>query len=130
MDFGVVFSPLPGPPVSTARPFSDWMRAAETVCTTLVHAGFRSVVFTHSYQYGGMQPLVTMARLAPAADPLRMATQVLLLPLLNAADVAYNVVTLDHICAGRLDLGIGLVRHPFSFDMFGSLCDTSLHIGT
>jgi len=111
MDFGVVFSPLPGPPVSAARLFSDWMRAAETVCTTLVHAGFRYIVFTHSYQYGGMQPLVTMARLAPAADPLRMATQVLLLPLLNAADVAYNVVTLDHICAGRLDLGIGLAYH-------------------
>jgi alkanesulfonate monooxygenase SsuD/methylene tetrahydromethanopterin reductase-like flavin-dependent oxidoreductase (luciferase family) len=87
------------------------MRAAETVCTTLVRAGFRFVVFTHSYQYGGMQPLVTMARLAPVAAPLRMATQVLLLPLLNAADVAYNVVTLDHICAGRLDLGLGLAYH-------------------
>jgi alkanesulfonate monooxygenase SsuD/methylene tetrahydromethanopterin reductase-like flavin-dependent oxidoreductase (luciferase family) len=111
MDFGVVFSPLPGPSVSATRPFSDWMRAAETVCTTLVHAGFRYIVFTHSYQYGGMQPLITMARLAPAADPLRIATQVLLLPLLNAADVAYNVVTLDHICAGRLDLGIGLAYH-------------------
>ena len=69
MDFGVVFSPLPGPPVGATRPFSDWMRAAETVCTTLVRVGFRSIVFTHSYQYGGMQPLVTMARLAPAADP-------------------------------------------------------------
>src|SRR5256712_915697 len=111
MDLGVVFSPLPGPPVGATRPFSDWMCAAETVCTTLVRAGFRYIVFTHSYQYGGLQPLVTMARLAPAADPLRMATQVLLLPLLNAADVAYNVVTLDHICGGRLDLGIGLAYH-------------------
>ena len=111
MDFGVVFSPLPGPPVGAMRPFSDWMRTAETVCTALARAGFRFIVFTHSYQYGGMQPLVTMARLAPAADPLRMATQVLLLPLLNAADVAYNVVTLDHICSGRLDLGIGLAYH-------------------
>src|SRR4030095_977784 len=106
-----VFSPLPGPSVSATRPFSDWMRAAETVCTTLVHAGFRYIVFTHSYQYGGMQALITMAGLAPPADPLRIATQVLLLPLLNAADVAYNVVTLDHICAGRLDLGIGLAYH-------------------
>jgi alkanesulfonate monooxygenase SsuD/methylene tetrahydromethanopterin reductase-like flavin-dependent oxidoreductase (luciferase family) len=87
------------------------MHAAETVCATLVRAGFRFVVFTHSYQYGGMQPLVTMARLAPVVAPLRMATQVLLLPLLNAADAAYNVVTLDHICAGRLDLGIGLAYH-------------------
>src|SRR5262245_392720 len=34
MDFGVVFSPLPGPPVGATHPFSDWMRAAETVCTT------------------------------------------------------------------------------------------------
>jgi alkanesulfonate monooxygenase SsuD/methylene tetrahydromethanopterin reductase-like flavin-dependent oxidoreductase (luciferase family) len=40
-----------------------------------------------------------------------MATQVLLLPLLNAADVAYNVATLDHIGEGRLDLGIGLAYH-------------------
>jgi alkanesulfonate monooxygenase SsuD/methylene tetrahydromethanopterin reductase-like flavin-dependent oxidoreductase (luciferase family) len=58
-----------------------------------------------------MQPLVTMARLAPVTGSLRMATQVLLLPLLNAADVAYNVATLDHIGEGRLDLGIGLAYH-------------------
>ena len=119
MDVGVVFSPLPGPPVGPTHPFHDWMRAAEAVCTTLVRAGFRSVVFTHSYQYGGMQPLVTMARLAPVADPLRMATQVLLLPLLQAADVAYNVVTLDHICAGRLDLGIGLAYHLKEVELGG-----------
>ena len=30
MDLGVVFSPLPGPPVGVTRPFSDWMRAAES----------------------------------------------------------------------------------------------------
>lgn len=111
MDFGVVFAPLPGTPVGSSRPFSDWMRAAERVFTTIADVGFRFVAFTHSYQYGGMQPLVTMARLAPAAGTLRMATQVLLLPLLNAADVAYNVVTLDHICEGRLDLGIGIAYH-------------------
>ena len=69
MDVGVVFSPLPGPPVGPTHPFHDWMRAAEAVCTTLVRAGFRSVVFTHSYQYGGMQPLVTMARVAALGVP-------------------------------------------------------------
>jgi alkanesulfonate monooxygenase SsuD/methylene tetrahydromethanopterin reductase-like flavin-dependent oxidoreductase (luciferase family) len=119
MDIGAVFSPLPGTPVGSTRPFSDWMGAAEQVCTTLARAGFRFVVFTHSYQYGGMQPLVTMARLAPAAAPLRMATQVLLLPLLNAADVAYNVVTLDHICEGRLDLGLGLAYHLKEVELGG-----------
>lgn len=119
MDFGVVFAPLPGPPVGPSRPFSDWMRAAETVLTTVAQSGFRFIAFTHSYQYGGMQPLVTMARLAPAAGTLRMATQVLLLPLLNAADVAYNVVTLDHICQGRLDLGIGIAYHLRELELAG-----------
>jgi len=119
MDFGVVFAPLPGAPAGPSRPFSDWMQAAEQVCITIAQAGFRFVVFTHSYQYGGMQPFVTMARLAPAAGTLRMATQVLLLPLLNAADVAYNVVTLDHISAGRLDLGIGIAYHLRELEVGG-----------
>src|SRR5262249_46144107 len=119
MDFGVVFAPLPGTPVGPSRPFSDWMHAAERLCTTIAQAGFRFIVFTHSYQYGGMQPFVTMARLAPAAGTLRMATQVLLLPLLNAADVAYNVVTLDHISAGRLDLGIGIAYHLKELEVGG-----------
>src|SRR5262249_26491367 len=119
MDFGVVFAPLPGTQVGPSRSFSDWMRAAERVCTTITQAGFRFVVFTHSYQYGGMQPFVTMARLAPATGTLRMATQVLLLPLLHAADVAYNVVTLDHISEGRLDLGIGIAYHLKELEVGG-----------
>jgi alkanesulfonate monooxygenase SsuD/methylene tetrahydromethanopterin reductase-like flavin-dependent oxidoreductase (luciferase family) len=75
------------------------MDAAEQVCATLERVGFRYVVVTHTYQYGGLQPLVTLARLSPATGSLRLATQVLLLPLLNAADAAYNVATLDHICS-------------------------------
>jgi hypothetical protein len=67
VDFGAIFSLLPGTPVGSTCPFGDWMRAAEHVCTTLARAGFRFVVFTYSDQYGGMQPLMTMARLAPAA---------------------------------------------------------------
>ncbi|MBI3326423.1 MAG: LLM class flavin-dependent oxidoreductase [Nitrospinae bacterium] len=119
MDVGVVFLPLPGTPVGRSRLFHDWMRDAETMLTTVAQVGFRYIAFTHSYQYGGMQPFVTMARLAPAAGTLRMATQVLLLPLLNAADVAYNVVTLDHICEGRLDLGIGIAYHLRELELGG-----------
>ena len=67
------------PPVGAMRPFSDWMRR-ETVCDRHSHVRASALSSLPPYQYGGMQPLVTMARLAPAADPLRMATQVLLLP--------------------------------------------------
>jgi hypothetical protein len=42
---------LPGPPVSATRPFSDWMRTAETVCTTLARAGFRYIVSADLLQY-------------------------------------------------------------------------------
>jgi hypothetical protein len=51
MDFGVVFSPLPGPPVGVTRSFSDWMRAAEIVCSTLTRAGFRSIVLHVTCQF-------------------------------------------------------------------------------
>lgn len=119
MQFGTMFMPLVGPPVSPTRTFRDWIEAAERVSATLERVGFSYAVFTHSYQNGGMQPLTTMARLAPAMGSLRMATQVLLLPLLNAADVAYNVATLDHICEGRLDLGIGLAYHHRELELAG-----------
>ena len=52
-----------------------------------------------------------------------MATQVLLLPLLNAADVAYNVVTLDHLSEGRLDLGIGIAYHLKELEVWGASPD-------
>ncbi len=119
MEFGATLAPLLGPPVSATHSFRDWMATAERVCTTLERVGFRYVVITHTYQYGGMQPLVTLARLAPATGSLRMATQVLLLPLLNAADAAYNIATLDHICEGRFDLGIGLAYHHRELELAG-----------
>ena len=66
-----------------------------------------------------MQPLVLISRIAPISGVQRLATQVLLLPLLNAMDVAYNVATLDHIAEGRLDLGIGLEYHPQELEPSG-----------
>jgi alkanesulfonate monooxygenase SsuD/methylene tetrahydromethanopterin reductase-like flavin-dependent oxidoreductase (luciferase family) len=39
---------------------------------------------------------------------MRLKTSMLLLPLLNPVDVAENVVTLDHITHGRLDLGVAI----------------------
>ena len=39
---------------------------------------------------------------------MRLKTSVLLLPMLNAVEVAENVATLDHICHGRLDVGVAI----------------------
>jgi alkanesulfonate monooxygenase SsuD/methylene tetrahydromethanopterin reductase-like flavin-dependent oxidoreductase (luciferase family) len=54
------------------------------------------------------QPIPLLARLAPDSGALRLKTSMLLLPLLNAVDVAENVATLDHITHGRLDLGVAI----------------------
>jgi len=54
------------------------------------------------------QPIPMLARLAPETGQMRLKTSMLLLPLLNPVDVAENVVTLDHITHGRLDLGVAI----------------------
>jgi alkanesulfonate monooxygenase SsuD/methylene tetrahydromethanopterin reductase-like flavin-dependent oxidoreductase (luciferase family) len=54
------------------------------------------------------QPIPLLARLAAETGDLRLKTSMLLLPLLNAVDVAENVATLDHITHGRLDVGVAI----------------------
>ena len=54
------------------------------------------------------QPFPMLARLAPETGAMRLRTSVLLLPILNPVEVAENVATLDHICHGRLDVGVAI----------------------
>jgi alkanesulfonate monooxygenase SsuD/methylene tetrahydromethanopterin reductase-like flavin-dependent oxidoreductase (luciferase family) len=53
-------------------------------------------------------PFPILARLAPEAAPMRLKTNVLILPLVNAVDAAESIATLDHIAHGRLDVGVGI----------------------
>ena len=54
------------------------------------------------------QPFPMLARLAPETRSMRLKTSVLLLPIVNAVEVAENVATLDHISHGRLDVGVSI----------------------
>jgi alkanesulfonate monooxygenase SsuD/methylene tetrahydromethanopterin reductase-like flavin-dependent oxidoreductase (luciferase family) len=54
------------------------------------------------------QPFPVLARLAPETGTMQLKTSVLLVPLLNPVEVAENVATLDHLCHGRLVLGIAV----------------------
>lgn len=54
------------------------------------------------------QPFPMLARLAPETGVMRLKTSVLLLPILNAVEVAESVATLDHITHGRLDVGVAI----------------------
>ena len=54
------------------------------------------------------QPFPMLARLAPETGTMRLKTSVLLLPIVNAVETAENIATLDHICHGRLDVGVAI----------------------
>ena len=57
---------------------------------------------------GIYDPLLVCAVAAGVTTTLRLATSVLILPERPALLVAKEVMTLDHICGGRFDLGVGL----------------------
>ena len=54
------------------------------------------------------QPIPFLARVAPETGSMRIKTSVMLLPLVNAVELAENVATLDHITHGRLTLGVSI----------------------
>jgi alkanesulfonate monooxygenase SsuD/methylene tetrahydromethanopterin reductase-like flavin-dependent oxidoreductase (luciferase family) len=53
-------------------------------------------------------PIPFLARIAPVTEPMRLKTSVLLLPLLNAVELAENLATLDHLSHGRLTVGVSI----------------------
>ncbi len=86
-------------------------------------AGFDIYCWAHHYlidPFQHFQPLPVLARLAAEPGKMKLATSVLLLPLLNPVDVAEQVATLDHICQGRLILGLGLGYRPEECEAFGT----------
>ena len=86
-------------------------------------AGFDIYCWAHHYlihPFQHFQPWPVLARLAAEAGDMKLATSVLLLPLLNPVDVAEQVATLDHISQGRLILGLGLGYRPEECEAFGT----------
>ena len=86
-------------------------------------AGFDTYCWAHHYlidPFQHFQPLPVLARLAAEPGNMKLATSVLLMPLLNPVDIAEQVATLDHICEGRLILGLGLGYRPEECEAFGT----------
>ena len=86
-------------------------------------AGFDIYCWGHHYlidPFQHFQPWPVLARLAAEPGDMKLATSVLLLPLLNPVDVAEQAATLDHIAEGRFILGIGLGYRPEEFEAFGT----------
>jgi alkanesulfonate monooxygenase SsuD/methylene tetrahydromethanopterin reductase-like flavin-dependent oxidoreductase (luciferase family) len=80
----------------------EWSRRAEA-------RGFPGVATLDRLVYPGYEALISLAAAAAVTERLRLATQVLLAPWrLNAALMAKQVATVQHLSNGRMVLGIGL----------------------
>lgn len=108
MQIGFHLTPFWSP---TDRTPSQIIDEAVEVVSAASRMGFAWVSMGHhwlSYPTVWPQPFPVLARLAPETGDMQIKTSVLLLPLLNAVDVAENVATLDHITHGRLILGVAI----------------------
>ena len=67
-----------------------------------------------------LDPLLQLAQAAVLSRRLTIGTNVYILPLRQAALVAKQVATLDHLCEGRLIFGVGVGgEYPKEFELAG-----------
>ena len=68
---------------------------------------------------GWFDPLFGLAAMAATTSRIRLGTNVLILPQRNPVLLAKEVVALDHLSGGRIDLGVGLGWSPEEFAACG-----------
>jgi alkanesulfonate monooxygenase SsuD/methylene tetrahydromethanopterin reductase-like flavin-dependent oxidoreductase (luciferase family) len=100
--------------------YDDYIRQA---CFAEEH-GFESIWvlehhFTDLYSYCAA-PEILLATLAARTGAVRLGCGVCLLPYHNPVTVAERYATLDHLCHGRLEFGIGRGVPSFEWNKFRS----------
>ena len=64
-------------------------------------------------------PIVTLAHVAGATRRVRLGTSVLIMPFYAPVVLAKQLATLDRVCGGRLDVGLGLGWSKDEYDAVG-----------
>jgi len=67
----------------------------------------------------GRAPLPTLAAIATATERIRLGTLVLNHDMRNVVQLAWEAVTLDHLSAGRFELGLGAGHTPQEYAATG-----------
>jgi alkanesulfonate monooxygenase SsuD/methylene tetrahydromethanopterin reductase-like flavin-dependent oxidoreductase (luciferase family) len=103
------------PPAQQLREHEELTRTAEQLGFDFVSVGQHFLGADLRYY----QPIPYLAHLAGVAPRLRVATGIVLLPLLHPVDVAEQMATLDVVSGGRAILGVGLGYSDRELQTFG-----------
>jgi alkanesulfonate monooxygenase SsuD/methylene tetrahydromethanopterin reductase-like flavin-dependent oxidoreductase (luciferase family) len=100
MDIGIGLpSTIPG---ARREQILEWARAAEEL-------GFSSLAVIDRLVYGNSEPLVTLGAAAAVTERISLMTSVLVVPFrTNAALLAKQAATVNHLSDGRLVLGMAV----------------------
>jgi alkanesulfonate monooxygenase SsuD/methylene tetrahydromethanopterin reductase-like flavin-dependent oxidoreductase (luciferase family) len=90
-----------------------WARVADS-------GPFASLSVFDRVAYDSLDPLVTLAAVAPLTQRVRLATTVLIGPLRNTKLLAKEAATIDVLSGGRLTLGLALGAREDDYQATGS----------
>ena len=118
MEFGVVLTGMPAQSCSAAEQLRQCIELAQTA----ERQGFHHLVVGQHFlgaPYRYLHAVPMIARLGAETSSIRIATGILLLPLLQPVEVAEELATLDVMTDGRLTCGFGLGYREVEFEAFG-----------
>ena len=120
MDVGIFIRDFLDDP---SRPLCQQIDEAAEVCRRAKSLGFSAIYEPQQFIAHPavcLQPIQTLARVAPEAAGLKLITGILLLPYFSPVDVAAQTATLHHIGNRRFILGVGIGYREKELAAFGS----------
>jgi alkanesulfonate monooxygenase SsuD/methylene tetrahydromethanopterin reductase-like flavin-dependent oxidoreductase (luciferase family) len=111
MDVGIGLpATIPG---VTRDELLEWARRAEA-------AGFSSLGTIDRIVYANCEPLIALTAAAAVTERIRLMTDIMILPYrANAALVAKQALTIQHLSGGRLVMGTAVGGRPDDYDVSG-----------